>query len=436
MLYMAGDNGKLPVFDGMETPGYTDLSEIKKVGSTDAVHLLAQFDTLRDRKTWRYHLSKGKDLKNDLVETVGETNTGDPQYLTDFIVWGAQKYPADHYAVILWNHGNGWSDEDVYASFRAAQKRGGVTVDRQETRSLSRSRLRTATFRTTLEDLPTQVTRTHSRGILYDDSSLDFLTNVEMKKALSDAVAKAHRPKIDLLGMDACLMSMVEVAYQVRDSCAFLVGSQEVEPMAGWPYDTILAALAARPEISPKDLSKLIVSKYVTSYAGVAFGDNATQSALDENQVPTLVSAIDDLAVILMAKLQDQATLIGLGNALMETQTFEKPDYIDLRDFCSKLVKAVRDPQVAAAAKRIALLTTPGKGPLVASARTGGKVKKAKGISIYFPKKGLAPEDGMATLYKDLDFAQDCHWPQFLADLYAAQQNYRSRLMRGKGRSL
>ena len=40
---------------------------------------------------------------------------------------------------------------------------------------------------------------------------------------------------IDLLGMDACLMSTLEVAYQTRANAVNVVGSEELEPGDGWP---------------------------------------------------------------------------------------------------------------------------------------------------------------------------------------------------------
>ena len=39
-------------------------------------------------------------------------------------------------------------------------------------------------------------------------------------------------------------MSMIEVAYQLRANAEYMVGSQEVEPLSGWPYTLILQALA------------------------------------------------------------------------------------------------------------------------------------------------------------------------------------------------
>src|SRR6185369_18078988 len=102
------------------------------------------------------------------------------------------------------------------------------------------------------------------------------LDNIELKKVLTGIKKKLSR-KIDILGMDACLMSMVEVYYQMRGLADYSVGSEESEPGDGWPYDRILKALAAKPAMTPEELAKAIVSQYLASYKS---GDNVTQSAL------------------------------------------------------------------------------------------------------------------------------------------------------------
>ena len=49
-----------------------------------------------------------------------------------------------------------------------------------------------------------------ARAILFDDNAKDFLDNQEMKQVLADTATLLGR-KVDILGMDACLMSMAEV---------------------------------------------------------------------------------------------------------------------------------------------------------------------------------------------------------------------------------
>ena len=37
----------------------------------------------------------------------GERNTGDPATLVDFVKWGVQQAPAQHYVLQMWGHGGG-----------------------------------------------------------------------------------------------------------------------------------------------------------------------------------------------------------------------------------------------------------------------------------------------------------------------------------------
>ena len=122
MVYLAGDNN-------LDGAGAIDLGEMKAVGSTAGINVVAQFDRSgKTRETKRYFLRKGGSLAKDAVAGLGETNAGDPDVLASFVDWGTKNYPARHYALVVWNHGNGWDDEDVY---RVARKRLKLTVTRR-----------------------------------------------------------------------------------------------------------------------------------------------------------------------------------------------------------------------------------------------------------------------------------------------------------------
>mgnify|MGYP001567417954 FL=1 len=134
MTYMAGDNN-------LDVNGVIDLKEMKKTGSTPDVNVVVQFDRAGEGlQTKRYYLQKGTSLNTDAVQSIDETNTGSPDSLIDFINWGIINYPADHYLLILWNHGQGWDDTDIYAGERGVRER------------LTRpGRVRHAFFRTSVE---------------------------------------------------------------------------------------------------------------------------------------------------------------------------------------------------------------------------------------------------------------------------------------------
>src|SRR5438034_5687153 len=135
MVWMAGDND-------LEDFALGDLREMKKVGSTDGIDVVAQIDLLRDHRTRRYHVRRDTAVERDVVEELGETNTGDPAVAADFFTWGITRYPAHHYLAVLWNHGSGIDETDVYRRAKAL----GVTVARRlppSTTSVPRSRART-----------------------------------------------------------------------------------------------------------------------------------------------------------------------------------------------------------------------------------------------------------------------------------------------------
>ena len=89
MVYMAGDNN-------LDPDGVKDLKEMKKVGSTDQLNIVAQFDRAAGHVARRYYLRKGGIVTGDAVASLGDVNTGDPANLSDFINWGIKTYPAEH----------------------------------------------------------------------------------------------------------------------------------------------------------------------------------------------------------------------------------------------------------------------------------------------------------------------------------------------------
>ena len=269
MVYLAGDNN-------LDDAGVTDLQEMKKVGSTDHVNIIVQFDRAgANIVTKRYYIRKGGTPAKDEVASLGETNMGDPKVLESFVQWGIKTYPAKRYMLVLWNHGSGWDDTDIYRVARQSlhlniQRRGTTVVPAQGTArgaiSLRRveivgsKRFRRALFRSSIEKAVSPGKQ--NRAIAFDDTSKDFLDNIEIKRILT-STTKALGRKIDILGMDACLMSMLEVGYQLRGSVGVTVGSEELEPGDGWPYDTVLSALVKKPTMSAQDLASTIVKKYI-----------------------------------------------------------------------------------------------------------------------------------------------------------------------------
>ena len=408
LVYMAGDNN-------LDAAGVVDLMEMKQVGSTNLMNVIVQFDRQgKDTATKRYQIRKGGTLANDVVASLGETNMGDPNVLEDFVTWGAKNYPAKHYLLVLWNHGAGWDDSNLYegdvfsdttppVSRKKKLLASGRTVARgikplpfMQTRAALSHNSR-ALFRTSVEKAM------KSRAIAFDDQAQDFLDNIELKQVMT-RIKKGLKRSIDILGMDACLMSMTEVVYQIRDTANYSVASEETEPGEGWPYDRILKALAADPGMTPENFSKLIVTQYIDSYKS---GDNVTQSAVRFANLNALTGAISNLGESLLKTIADPSQCVAIMTARAKVQKYSRPydEYCDLLDLCSLLEISSTDGQVRTACGAV---KTSVMDAIVVSGCKGSAVSKSHGLSIYFPKHRLSP------LYKTLDFTKASAWDKFL----------------------
>jgi hypothetical protein len=405
LVYLAGDND-------LDGAGVVDLGEMKRVGSNARVNIVAQFDRAgKNAATKRYFLRKGTTLAKDVVASLGETNMGDPNVLQDFLAWGAKNYPAQRYMVVIWNHGAGWDDENIYRSVRRGLKRNvaykksavGETVrgaagavPMARVRAMSKRPFKRALFSTTIQQA------VQKRAIAFDDQAEDFLDNIELKRVLT-AAKKTFGGKIDVLGMDACLMNMVEVAYQVRNTAQVLVGSQEVEPADGWPYHTVLRELARKPDVTPAEVANVIVARYLASYKP---NEGVTQSALDLSASTRLEGAIDKLSASLLKELPGEATQIAVMRARRGARDYETRDYVDLVHFCQLLRKYSASAAVQGACSGVE--DAAARTFVLASGFKGASVTNSNGVSIYFPGETISP------LYAKLDFAKNNKWNEFL----------------------
>lgn len=106
----------------------------------------------------------------------------------DYVEWAHYHFPAKHFALILWGHGSGHDDQNVYCILRRS-------AGRRVAARLAQRRLGffSGTRRSLLEQGPT-------RGCGYDDTVGDFLDNAELRKVLLQVKAILGR-KLDILGL-------------------------------------------------------------------------------------------------------------------------------------------------------------------------------------------------------------------------------------------
>ncbi len=245
LIFMGADNN-------LDSNAMENLNSIRKASLYSNMDIIVQIDRWRfvDKKeSFRYHFKNGKE---NIVE-LGELNSGDPNILKAFIEESAKQYPSDRVIVIIWSHGTGIDDRDLYNENPTRER---LFVKNQE-----------------IEEI----------AVSFDDTSKDFIDNIELKKALETNV------NIDILGFDACLMGMFEIAYQLRENIDIMVASQYIEPPSGWNYEDILENI--KLEDKSTTMADKIVKYYIDKYEQSM--SEVTQSALNTKNIETIAKLID-----------------------------------------------------------------------------------------------------------------------------------------------
>jgi hypothetical protein len=332
MVFLNADNN-------LDRFGVIDVQEMEKAGLSKDVNLVVQLDRFR-KETRRYvPTSRAADataddwgLTSKMVQNMGEVDMGDYKEMVNFVKWSKENYPAENYALVIWNHGAGW------------KKRSGEVA----------------------------------KGISYDDQSGNHISTAQLGPAMQSITGVLGK-KVDILAMDACLMQMVEVAYEVRENALYMVASEETEPGDGWPYHLICPPLVKNPSMSALEFAKLIPQAYAQSYQG----KSTTQSTIALAKMDDLAEAINKFAVALMGAFNTPAEAKIAKDALNVVQKYAYPENVDLGHVVKLIIDKTADTKVKEAGAELLMVY---EKAVVQNNVTGFATKNSTGIAIFFPK--------------------------------------------------
>jgi hypothetical protein len=370
LVYLDGDNN-------LEADAIGDLNEMELVGSNDDVRIVVQLDRIRSASreddksngdwttTKRFLVERDTDpveLGSRELDDLGELNMGDPQTLVDFAVWGMTEYPADRYALVLWDHGSSWA------------------------------------------------------GIAFDDTDgEDGITMPELDAALRTIQAQTGVARLDLIGFDACLMAQIDVLQTVAPYARTMVASAELEPNDGWAWDLWLRALADDPAQDGPALARNIVDSYRVFYEG-GDDDTVTLSAFDLTEAERLIRDFDRLANSMTANIESAYPALAAARSYTEAYNPPRPEEfsaVDLGHF-AVLVQERGAPSTVADAART--LATTIEATRIA-AWSGGFHTNHSGLSVFFPQ---LPEL-LPPFYSDASpTPRETGWDEFLAAFHSA----------------
>ena len=120
-----------------------------------------------------------------------------------------ENYPANHYGIIFWGHGEGW------------------------------------------------------RGFCYDLTSETRMSLNQMKLGLQTGL---NGKKLDLIGFDSCFGAEMEVFYQIRDFAKYSFGVEGLLGINGMNYEDVFNLFSMKKEKSTLNLIESFMVQYKTSY--------------------------------------------------------------------------------------------------------------------------------------------------------------------------
>lgn len=367
MVFLNGDNN-------LDYYAFLDFNEMEKVGSTDWMNIIVQYDRYEATSdadwstTRRYYVTKDDNplqMNSEMLEELGETDSGNYTNVINFVDWAVTNYPAENYGLILWDHGSGW------------QKKRGTSK------------------RNLLKAFSSDDT----------DGGVISIANGEYEQILSAAVNKIGK-KIDFVGFDACLMAMWEVHYVSERYAKYFAGSEETEGADGWVYDAFLTPFV-NGERSAENLCKQIPLSSLESVG-------STLSCVNLQMMEPLNIAIK--------KFSDYASRnTNLDTKIMQafSQTFGMmsiPEYKDLYSFFDNLKRTSSSFDVLS-------LTNPVLSAIrafVIENRTSSEFSSSKGVTIYMPFDAGYYD----SLYDAGRWSVETNWDDFIKRIMFTDDDY------------
>ena len=261
----------------------SDLQEMLNADLSDKVNLIVYTGGC---KQWQNNVISSRNnqiwqVKDEglvcLDEDAGNATMVKPETLSEFIRYGAKKFPANRMALIFWDHGGG---------------------------SVS--------------------------GIGYDEkyASSGSMDLAEIDRALTDGGVK-----FDFVGFDACLMATTETALMLSDHADYLIASEETEPGIGWYYTDWLTKLSKNTSMDTVSIGKEIIDDFVDTCASKCRGQSTTLSIVDlaeaEATIPEALSAFSEDTCD-MIRNEEYAKVSNARSGSREFGSSSRIDQVDL----------------------------------------------------------------------------------------------------------
>ncbi|MGB8658198.1 MAG: clostripain-related cysteine peptidase [Candidatus Zixiibacteriota bacterium] len=334
-----------------------DLQEMEQIDSTEQVQVVVMLGSSKTLGSCKYyhlqrHLNEPPDsVSSEVLADLGKKDMSNPTTLRDFLDFSVQRYSAEHYMLIIDDHGAGW------------------------------------------------------RGLCSDQVNGDgrWMSLPEFSSALSGFT-------FEIILFDAPSMALAEVAYQVKDYAEYMIASQ----FKRYP-DNILAGsrwlsgLVSDPSLSPRLFANTITDS-IYQAAKDANPSKAVESVLIHlPEIADLATAVSNLGRSLVDSTGPYWSEVwGPWDSSGHVYDYCDSSHVDLQTF-ARLIQG--EPHLKNSIKNSAHTVEALAGTAVLRALVYPEDSRFAGLSIHLPwNEGLFD----STNYAQLDFATT-NWQSFVS---------------------
>jgi Clostripain family len=269
-----------------------------------------------------------------------------------------------------------------------------------------------------------------------DEDAASSITLKELGTVLKDFGddVKKENHNFQLVGFHSCSMSSIEVAYELKDSARYMIGTQGLAFPGSWPYRQILKMIFRTIEGQTRKKGTKVLPDYdkitkdilgdvqrlcfynADDFFMAGYSADISMCSLDGDKISPLTGAMKDLCKSLQAGLNDDAAKEVILLAHWKAQSYFQENYTDLYDFCKCLAgrcdpgnPTQRAMQEAAIAVQNLLAVAEDSGHefdrlIPFSDFFGPEYQYSHGLSIYFPWG--TPSDRVLKRYNNYAFEQ------------------------------
>ena len=266
-------------------------------------------------------------------------DSSDPEVMRAVLQYSCNLFPSKEYGLVLWSHATGWLPEGYYANPVSGNQTSPASVQ---------------------EDPFSHLVKSFGMSRNFGNNEMEITE-------LADALPL----KFSFIVFDACLMGGIEVAYELKDKCDYLIFSPAEVLADGMPYDLVLGDLFRPGTDALVELSRKFFE------AGEA-GGASTVSMIDTKGLDMLANVCFDIFSV-SGKSYLSLDMKGIQGYFR----YNRHWFYDLDDFVSRIANASSYAEFAAAMQNVVIAKYATEHFMVGT--SGFDIKKYSGLSTYVP---------------------------------------------------